>query len=249
MSFDTRRQYRRIVSLVPSQTEYIIDLIGTDTSHQVVGRTKFCVHPQDKVKGILRVGGTKQVDVDKVRNLAPDIIIINKEENTKEIQKELRDICPTFTTEVKNLADAFSSMNDIAHLLQFDAKGKQIIEHIKSNISIPHTFKHATYLIWKDPYMTIGGDTFINDMMSRAGFINAFSDHERYPIVTFEDILKEDPDYIFLSSEPYPFKEQHIEEFQSLDIPVKIVDGEMFSWYGSRLLKSWLYFEKLRSEL
>jgi len=244
--FDTSIKHRRIVSLVPSQTEYIIDLIGDRRDYQVVGRTKFCIHPKDKVTEIAIVGGTKQVHADKIAALNPDIIFINKEENTKEVEESLRNICPVYTTEVKNLADAFASMMDIAQLLQLESVGSQFIEEIKRGMSVSADFNFATYLIWKDPYMTVGGDTFINDMMTRAGYLNSFSDKERYPIITLDDIAKEAPDYIFLSSEPFPFQEKHKAEFESLGIPVKIVDGEMFSWYGTRLLKSWAYFKELR---
>lgn len=247
--FDNRTSFRRIVSLVPSQTEYIINLIGDNPDYEVVGRTKFCIHPADKIKDIAIMGGTKQVHVERVAALNPDIIFINKEENTKEIEESLRLICPVFTTEVKNLADAFTSMLDIANLLDLGQSGSKIVENIKNSISIPTTFDCACYLIWKDPYMTVGGDTFISDMMARSGYVNVFDEKERYPIITLEDIAEEAPDFIFLSSEPYPFQEKHKEEFTSLGIPVIIVDGEMFSWYGTRLLKSWKYFSELSDKL
>lgn len=247
--FDTAVAYKRIVSLVPSQTEYIIDILEDKDDQSVVARTKFCIHPADKVKDITIVGGTKQIHVDQIAALNPDIIFINKEENTKEIESQLIDICPVYTTEIKNLADALSSMLEISQLLDVEKKGKSIVNEIKTKINVSPSFKFAAYLIWKDPYMTVGGDTFISDMMMRAGYINAFSDKERYPIITLDDIAEEEPDYIFLSSEPFPFKEKHIKEFASLGIPVKIVDGEMFSWYGTKLLKSWTYFENLRSDL
>ena len=246
---DTDIKYRRIVSLVPSQTEYIIDLIQESTQHKVVGRTKFCIHPAQQVKDIAIVGGTKQVHADKIAALKPDLIVINKEENTQEIEETLSSICPIFTTEIRNLADAFSSMIDIAKLINLEETGTSIVENIKKKISVPTEFKFACYLIWKDPYMTIGGDTFINDMMARSGFINVFSDKERYPTITLDDIAEEAPDYIFLSSEPYPFQEKHISEFESLGIPVEIVDGEMYSWYGTRLIKSWEYFKQLNNKL
>lgn len=245
---NSKNDFRRIVSLVPSQTEYIIDLIYNNSEHSVVGRTKFCIHPKDRIDSIPVVGGTKQVNAEKIASLNPDLIIINKEENTLEIQEALLPICPVFTTEVKDLASAFKSMIDIGNLLNLQTESELIVTNIKSKISIPKSFHTACYLIWRNPYMTVGGDTFINDMMARSGFVNIFNEKERYPIITLDDIAQECPDYIFLSSEPYPFQTKHIKEFESINIPVKIVDGEMFSWYGTRLLKSWEYFRSLSPE-
>lgn len=247
--FNSSNHYRRIISLVPSQTEFLIELIEKSESHQVVGRTKFCVHPLDQVSQIEIVGGTKHVKKDKIVGLNPDLIIINKEENTKEINDILSSVCPIFTTEVQNLDDAFASMLDISRVLELENQGNIIVESIKKGITIPKEFKFACYLIWKDPYMTVGGDTFISDMMTKSGYINVFKDIERYPTITIDDIAQKAPDYIFLSSEPFPFQTKHIPDFDSLGIPVKIVDGEMYSWYGTRLLKSWKYFEELNNSL
>lgn len=248
--FDTDLKYRRIVSLVPSQTEYIIDLIGDSTYHKVVGRTKFCIHPSSKVKDISVVGGTKQIHLDKVIALNPDIIVLNKEENTKEIASELGSHFPVFTTEINSIPSALDYMFRISQLLNLANRGHQINTQILiAQDFTPSQFKKVIYLIWKDPYMVAGSDTFIDKMLCCAGYHNVLQSQNRYPSVTLEEIEHLNPDYIFLSSEPYPFKEKHIEEFQSLDIPVKIVDGEMFSWYGTRLLKSWDYFKSLAKEI
>ena len=114
-----------------------------------------------------------------------------------------------------------------------------------------HSPLNTCYLIWRNPWMTIGGDTFIHDMLSRCGFQNIFGDHNRYPEVTIDTLRNKNCQLLLLSSEPYPFKENHIAELQQElpDTKIMLVDGEMFSWYGSRLLKAPDYFSGLLKQL
>ena len=245
--FDSDSRYRRIVSLVPSQTEYIINLIGDNTTYKVLCRTKFCIHPSNKVSDITIVGGTKQIHINKIKALNPDIVICNKEENTQEIVKEIEPHFQVFTTEIISIDSALDYMMRIAKLLDLADNGNKINTQIKQAIIgyQPIEQKKAIYLIWKNPYMAAGGDTFIDKMMYAAGFNNVLHDQMRYPSVTIDEIKALRPNVIFLSSEPYPFEDKHLSEFDKLDITTCVVDGEMFSWYGTRMLKSWKYFKKL----
>lgn len=241
---------KRIISLVPSQTELLVDLGLLDT---IVGITKFCVHPKNLRKQKTSVGGTKQVDVDKIKSLAPDIILCNKEENTKEIVEQLSHIAPVHVSDVATLNDATSLIIEYGKL--FDKK--DIAQHIVSEIdqklsdfksnNFDQIKRKCLYLIWQKPYMTIGQDTFINYLLELNGFENTIK-KDRYPEVTLNELKA--PEYILLSSEPFPFKEKHRDEFQEFTTSKTIlVDGEYFSWYGSRLLRAFDYFIKLQLQL
>lgn len=251
--FDNVEPYLRIVSLVPSQTEYLIQILNHQTQAAVVGRTKFCIHPTEIVKDIQIVGGTKQIDVVIIKELHPDLIILNKEENTQEIYKSLENICPIYVSEIKTINDAFAWMKDIAGILNVSNIGEDIIQRIESEKAEYESNNYScikvAYLIWKDPYMTIGGDTFISQMLSSAGFENVFDDLERYPEVNIDTLEDAQLDILFLSSEPFPFKQKHVEQMKENGLKSLVVDGELFSWYGSRMINSWKYFSKLRTRL
>ncbi|MBN9298124.1 MAG: ABC transporter substrate-binding protein [Filimonas sp.] len=239
-----------IVSLVPSQTELLYDL-GLDAN--VSGITKFCVHPEEWFRRKRRVGGTKNVHIDVVKELNPDLILANKEENVKAQIEALENIAPVWVSDVNNLDDALQMIRSVGNITGENDNATEIIQRIKAgfeNLIISHQFSVA-YLIWKGPYMTVGGDTFITDMLTRSGFRNVFADLRRYPEIDIEALQKAKPDFVFLSSEPYPFKEKHIEELQA-QLPfskVILVDGEMFSWYGSRMVKAVDYFKRLVGDI
>jgi hypothetical protein len=238
----------RIISLVPSQTELLHYL---QLDNKVVAMTKFCVHPKKWFNTKIKIGGTKALDLEKITELNPDLIIANKEENVKEQIETLARQFPIWLTDVNNFEDALQMINDIGVLTdsteQADHLNKKII-HSFSNLNEGNTSqKRAVYLIWKNPYMTIGGDTFINDMLSKSGFINVFKHRKRYPEISLQEIADSNCDLVFLSSEPYPFQQKHIAELQQAlpDKIIKLADGEMFSWYGSRLLKTAEYLKNL----
>ncbi len=241
---------QRIVSLVPSQTEFLADL-GLD--HEVVGLTRFCVHPDEWRFRKTRVGGTKDFKVDRIRALNPDLIIANKEENDEALIYELAEEFPVWISDVRDLETAFSMMLDVGGLLGRKEQAGAIVDEISSSFQALHSSRvtrvkrKAAYLIWKKPYMTIGGDTFIHAMLQEAGFENIYADTTRYPEVDLNDPLIQQADCIFLSSEPYPFKQGDIDELGEIlpQAEIKLVDGELFSWYGSRLLKSAKYFSRL----
>lgn len=239
-----------IISLVPSQTE-LLHYLGLE--NEVIGITKFCVHPDEWFRSKAKIGGTKTIDIEKIKALQPSLLIANKEENIKS-QVEALSHFPVWVTDVNTLEDACQMIIDLGNITDRLEKAVKLVEKIKHAFSeianIQEPLKVA-YLIWRDPYMTIGGDTFISDMLTRMGMRNVFAQNKRYPEVTVADIRNSGCEFLFLSSEPFPFRQKHIDELHTLlpEINIRIVDGEMFSWYGSRLLKAAAYLQKLQSEL
>ena len=232
---------QRIISLVPSQTELLFDLGLGD---RVVGITKFCVRPAAWYQSKTRIGGTKTVNIPKVLSLKPDLILANKEENVQEQVESLARDCRVWTSDIKNLEDAFDMISSIGQLtgtlkkaLEIRGNIQQRFDRLSDKVAGKNQ-KSAAYLIWRKPFMAAGGDTFIHEMMSKAGLFNVFGNQMRYPEFDAGQLAALRPDYILLSSEPYPFAEKHIAFFQEIcpGARVQIVDGEMFSWYGSRLL-------------
>jgi len=235
----------KIISLVPSITEALFDFGLTD--QEVVGRTKFCIHPNGLVKNVQIVGGTKNLNIEKIRNLNPDLIIANKEENVKEQIEELQKYCKVLVTNISTLEDNYYLLKTLGNLLNKQETAQKFnikIYEIFQNFSGTQKYKVA-YLIWKNPYMTVGSDTFIHEVLGKLCFENLFKDRKRYPEI-FVDELKS-ADYIFLSSEPFPFKQKHIDELQKElpDSKIVLVDGEAFSWYGTHLAKCESYFKTL----
>jgi len=242
---------KRIISVVPSISELLSDL---GLMEEIVGITKFCVFPEEMYKNKPRIGGTKTLHIDKIKALKPDLIIANKEENQQEDIEQLSASIPTFTTEIKYMSDAVEKIKTIGDLTDREKEASTLIEVINSGFSQLLDFSYrpkVAYMIWKDPIMVAGGDTYINDMLMKAGFENAFAKQSRYPTVNQEQLSSTDIDYVFLSSEPFPFKEKDINYFEEIMSKSKaiLVDGTMFSWYGSRLALVPSYIKKLRQEL
>lgn len=238
---------RRIVSLVPSQTELLYDL-GLD--EEVLGITKFCVHPSHWLKSKTVVGGTKQHHFDKIAALKPALIIANKEENTKENIEQLSADYPVYVSDVSDLKSALAMIGDLGRLCARKEKGialcSAIEEKINNYLPPPNQKYRVLYLIWQEPFMAAGSDTFISAMLKAAGYENAISE-KRYPKLSREEITQIKPDHIFFSSEPFPFAAKHLATFKNefgAD-QLHLVDGEMFSWYGSRLLKAVDYWSEL----
>ena len=242
---------QRIISLVPSQTE-LLHYFGLET--ETVGITKFCVHPTMWYKTKNRVGGTKTIDIKKIEKLQPDLIIANKEENVKEQIEELALHYPIWVTDVNNVDDAKQMIDDLGELTQKNKEAQQLCEAINNKyLNVPKINRpvKTAYLIWQNPYMTVGGDTFIHDMLQKGGFQNIFSNKTRYPETSIAELKAANCELLMLSSEPYPFKDKHIKLLQQLLPGTKIVlvDGEMFSWYGSRLLPAAAYLKQLLAEI
>lgn len=240
---------QRIISLVPSQTEFLFDL-GLDK--KVVGITKFCIHPHEKFKTSEKVGGTKRFQFDKIERLQPDLILGNKEENYQQGIDRLAARFPVWLSDIVSLSNALEMMRNIGEMVGKSEQAKAIAGRVERDLATPIKAprKRALYFIWRNPYMVAGQDTFIHQMMDRAGFENVLPKGTRYPEITLEDVQALNPEVILLSSEPFPFKPRHAEEIQAVlpNTTWQIVDGEMFSWYGSRLLQSRAYFEDMRQK-
>ncbi len=237
---------QRIISLVPSQTELLFDLGLADS---IAGITKFCVHPANQVIHKTKIGGTKKFNFKLINQLQPDLIIGNKEENYKDGIEQLRQHYPVWMSDIYNLSDACDMIEKIGELTDTTTQSQIINNNIKTAFanfkSLPA--KRVAYFIWKKPYMVVGNNTFINSMLKQIGLINIFSCLDRYQEVTLEQIQQAQVDWLLLSSEPFPFTAKHIAEFQQLfpDQQIKLVDGQMFSWYGSRLQYAPQYFATL----
>lgn len=244
-------QPKRIVSIVPSQTELLFDL-GLD--EEIAGITKFCIHPAAQFKQKTKVGGTKTLRLDQIRQLQPDLIIGNKEENDRRQVEELMQDHPVWMSDISTLDDALQMIGQVGNLVGREQRAHIMLNEVRSTFTAlaqavdgqEKKPKRVLYLIWRKPYMLAGKNTFIDDMLLRAGFENAVT-QQRYPEMDGEMISSLQPEVIFLSSEPYPFKEKHLTEFKSLcpDADVRIVDGELFCWYGSRLRHTAEYLQRL----
>lgn len=241
---------KRIVSLVPSQTE-LLHALGLGEA--VAGITKFCIHPDEWFRSKTRVGGTKQINFEKIAALQPDLIIANKEENEQSQIETLMQNYPVWISDIKTLPDAFSMIHSVGELTGCAEKANAITQEISERFenfrkkAARFPKRKTAYFIWKNPWMTAGGDTFIDHLLQECNMENVFSDKGRYPEVTLDELSEKQPELVLLSSEPYPFKEKHIEEIRSVLPGAKIltVDGELFSWYGSRLLHAPAYFLEL----
>jgi len=245
------RPPKRIVSTVPSQSEYLFDLGLED---EVIGITKFCIHPKSWFESKQKIGGTKNLHLEKIAALNPDLIIANKEENTLSDIEWLAERFPVYISDINSLNEAYQAMSDIGVLTNRQVEAEDWLNRIKDEQRVYNAadqeFGTVAYLIWNDPLMAVGSNNFIHDMLGIGGWDNCFGHLKRYPVVTIDDIIAEAPHLLFLSSEPFPFKQSHVSYFKE-HLPqteVLIVDGEMFSWYGSRLLKSFKYFDELRQK-
>lgn len=241
---------KRIISLVPSQTELLATL-GLDP--EVVGITKFCVHPKNWYQTKMRVGGTKSVHFDRIAELKPDLIIGNKEENDQEVMEQLMAHYPVWMSEIYTLSDALQMILQIGELCDRKEKSVVLERSIREAFTQLPSFPplRTLYLIWNEPIMAAGGQTFIDAQLQQIGLQNVLGHTTRYPQLDHEQIREMAPELILLSSEPFPFKEKHIEAYQNLcpQAVILLADGELFSWYGSRLIQAPAYFATLRKNL
>lgn len=233
---------KRIVSLVPSQTD-LLNYLNLDD--EVVGITKFCIHPKSWHQKKERVGGTKNLNLERIVALKPDLIIGNKEENSQEDITSLSEQFPVWMSDINSVDNAIEMIKKLGALLnresQCEALTKAIVESFK-NLHVIGQGKSVLYFIWNEPRYVVGNSTYIGSVLEELGFINQCT-KDRYPDI--EELSIDSPDYIFLSSEPYPFTDQHIGSFEEAFPHSKIilVNGEMFSWYGSFMLKASKYFK------
>lgn len=236
----------RIISLVPSQTE-LLHYLGLE--NEVVGITKFCIHPYKWFRSKERVGGTKSLDIEKIRGLKPDLIIGNKEENEQSDIESLMEIAPVWMSDIFNLEDALFMIKSVGDIANRSIESIELVKLIQSRFESLNSIKEdktVLYFIWQEPMMLAGKNTFIDAMLQKCGLTN-LAGNERYP----EASGKEKPDVVFLSSEPFPFAEKHITDFEQIypNAKIVLVDGEFFSWYGSRLKDAPAYFNQLLAQL
>jgi iron complex transport system substrate-binding protein len=249
----------RVVSLCPSLTELVFDLGRGDT---LVGRTKFCVHPADRVAAVPSVGGTKNPKIDRIVALAPDLVLLNEEENRREDAEALRAAgIACHVSFPRSVLDTAAMVRSIGAAIDAADAAESIATDIKRRHARVRAAAMAraraggppvrwAYLIWRKPWMTVNGDTFVSAMLDQAGGVNVFASREsRYPTVEPEELAAADPGLVLLSSEPFPFKEHHADELATLTgLPrerFRLVDGELLSWHGSRTAAGIDYAESL----
>lgn len=247
---------QRIVSLVPSQTEYLFDLGLGDL---IIGRTKFCIHPHEGLKSVPIIGGTKNINIESVLKLKPDLVIANKEENVKEQLEELESKgLSVWISDVNTWEDSITMMKSLAEITDRTEIYNTIISKLNAaqsdfRISIVNQKPiMVAYAIWKNPLMFATGNTFINALLEEMGFDNVLSkDFSRYPVIEPEVLQNSNAEFILLSTEPYPFDKSDVTELQN-QFPNKkviLINGEFASWYGSRLIKTYSYFSEFRKNL
>lgn len=250
----------RIVSLVPSITELLIDL---GLAPYLVGRTGFCIHPKEVVANIPKIGGTKDVNIKKIRQLAPTHLIVNIDENEKPTVDELAQFIPhVVVTHPIKPQDNFALYRLLGAIFRVEAAAEiwcQRLQDALSKLPPATATKRLMYCIWKDPWMTVGKETYIANMLAlRNGAIwqtpqakaattaEQHAAQARYPRFEWSQIREGELDAVLLSSEPYSFRQEHRDALaQQINCPVILVDGEMLSWYGSRAVQGVEYLAGL----
>jgi ABC-type Fe3+-hydroxamate transport system substrate-binding protein len=240
----------RLVSLVPSITELLADL---GLEQDVVGLTRFCVLPPGWKSRKTIVGGTKNVRIERVSELAPDLVIANREENVREQVEAIATFSDVHVTDVATVEDALAMIRDVGQLVERREAATALADEIRVAFDSLSDLEPApaAYLIWRMPYMVAGGDTFISDVMRRGGLRNVFADQTRYPEVTPRMMSDAGAEVLLLSSEPFPFKDMHAAELarELAHATIELVDGQLFSWYGSRMRYMPAYLRRLHARL
>lgn len=242
---------KRIISLCPSITETLFELGLGD---RIVGRTRYCIHPSDAVQAVQIVGGTKQVKYEMIEELQPDLIIVEKEENPKEMVEQLASRYPVYVANVESVSEALQMIRDVGAITGASESAIHMVQQIQAAFSVINQMQNqkVAYLIWRKPYMVVGSPTYIDSVLSTYGWDNPFQGREeRYPAVTLEELREVELDLLFLSSEPFPFTAEHIAEFQAVlpNTQIYLVDGEIFSWYGARMIKAPAYIQHLKQTI
>lgn len=247
----------RIVSLVPSESETLHYLGAED---RIAGITKFCERPWSMFKAKTRVGGPKDPDVDRIRELEPDLILCNKEENEKDAVEELREIAPVYVSFVVKVDEAAQLIADLgaltgcgenaAEMVAQIAQGRETVAGAKAD----YTFRRVLHLVWKDPYMTVSRDTYIYDLLTQAGLEPVVPRiRKRYPMIDGDFIRECNPEAVFFPDEPYKFKFSDIDEFREEFADLACVrndglykiDGATVTWFGYRTTLAFDYIAKV----
>jgi ABC-type Fe3+-hydroxamate transport system substrate-binding protein len=240
---------RRIVSLVPSTTELLCALGLADA---LVGVTVYCVEPRDVVRGKTRVGGEKDPNLDTIRALAPDLVVANIEENRREDVDALRGAgVEVFITYPRSVAESLAMIRELGAVTGATLAARTLLDELEplhAAVRERLAGRRPTpcfYPIWRDPWMTIGHDTYIHDLLATCGGANVFADGRRYPTISLDDVAARAPEVVLLPDEPYRFRRAHLRDFDAYpDMPavrdgrVQLVDGKRFSWHGPRLAEA-----------
>jgi ABC-type Fe3+-hydroxamate transport system substrate-binding protein len=248
---------RRIVSLVPSLTESVVILGGAD---RLVGVTEWCVHPENVVKSIPKVRGTKNPYIAKILELKPDLVLANREENRERHVVELRRHVPVFVTYPRSVFDALKTVKDLGTLLGARERADEITETCDTLIDGVHQtadpYFHTACLIWRDPWMAVGPDTYVHDLLGHFGFVNVYrEDDGRYPETSLEELADRGPEIVLLPNEPYEFGENHRDEVHAAvwgkapGCRAVLLDGSYLTWWGTRTLGAVRYLSDLRAQL
>jgi ABC-type Fe3+-hydroxamate transport system substrate-binding protein len=244
----------RIVCLVPSITELLCEL---GLAPHVVGRTGFCIHPRELVAAIPKVGGTKDINIEKIRKLAPTHVVVNIDENEKPTVERLAEFVPHVVVTHPNVPrDNLALARLMGGIFGARAAAERWCAAFEEEYAAlralpPGPARTVLYCIWQDPWMSVSQDTYIASMLAELGWrVPAFEDGVRYPRFSWSEALVERLDAVLLSTEPYRFTEEHADALEKqIGIPVLLVDGEMMSWYGSRALEGLRYLRQLREML
>lgn len=237
---------QKIISFAPAITETLFSL---GLQNEIVGRTRFCIHPKGIVEKAVNVGGTKDLKIERIHELNPDLIIVEKEENTKEMVEELEAHYPVYAFEVQTVTNALQMLETLGCIVDRTKQADALVHDIQRAFSsFPSLYegKRAAYVIWQNPYMVVGKNTYIQSLLDKLGFINPFTEFEgRYPTITADDLQQANLDYVLLATEPFPFQEKHFPLFEEITNGAKtiLVNGEMF-WYGVKMLEAVPYFKR-----
>jgi ABC-type hemin transport system substrate-binding protein len=237
----------RIVSLVPSLTEALFAFgVGT----RVVGRTRYCTQPPRAVGRIAKIGGTKKVDAERVLSLEPDLVVAVKEENTREDIEGLKEAgVPVFVGAPETVEDALEMLRELAGRVGAAEDEAEVVlgavERVYRRLCLePGRARRVFVPIWREPYMSVGSDTYVHDILETCGGENVCGRFTRYPSLSLEEVEALEPEVVLLPDEPYPFSAEDLAEFYALDVPaaredrIHLVDGKLLTWYGPRMASS-----------
>jgi ABC-type Fe3+-hydroxamate transport system substrate-binding protein len=245
--FTPRRPPRRIVSLVPSTTELLCDL---GLAGELVGVTAYCVEPRAVVRSKVRIGGEKNPDLERIRGLAPDLVVANVEENVRADVEALRAWgIPVWVTYPRTVDEGLRMIRELGEVTGAGAAATAMAGQLEQSVERARDRARGRvparvfYAIWREPYMTVGGDTYISDVLATGGAANVFADSpQRYPAVSLPEVAARRPDVILLPDEPFRFRRVHVADFADYpavaavrDGRIHLVDGKPFSWHGRRL--------------
>ena len=234
---------RRVVSLVPSLTETVCDL---GVACRLVGITRYCAEPEELLRFVPRVGGTKNPDLEKIVSLQPDLLLANGEENREEDIAWLKCRVPVYETMPKTVPEAAAVVREVGRRLAVDHETEAVLLEIEAELTraeiacLERDPIRVFYPIWKQPWIGVNQDTYIHDVLVRTGAVNVCASREsRYPVVAEKDLGTLKPDLVLLPSEPFAFTQEHRtrlleERCFGAQVPVVMVDGKNFCWHGSR---------------